>query len=166
MSAQAVDTFEECSIDLQLQQEMLDHAKKRMVWNANRSRLAPMARALAILKLEPTFTGEFNISFTGDKDALVNVVRLLRIHGWNTHADKPKKGDSSWCAWYNHPECPVQIWLYFTSSVCRRVKVGTKMEQVDVYETQCGDISDDSVVITQDFNPTTGETKLLDEVPF
>jgi hypothetical protein len=35
----------------------------------------------------------------------------------------------------------VRIWLAFSSTVCRRVKIGTKTVEQDVYETVCDELT-------------------------
>jgi hypothetical protein len=132
----------ECHIDLQLQQASLDLAKKKVRWNANRSRLEPIVNAFTKIGVDSDLSdGDLNIRFAGDKEKLAQGVRILRVAGFHTEAERPKKGDSSWTAWFTHPDCSIRIWFSFTSSVCRQVKTGTKTVEIDVYETQCGDLA-------------------------
>lgn len=131
----------QCPIELQLQEQALNLAKTKAKWNGCKSLLGPVVNAVAKLGIEPTFGYCLDISFSGDAKRLAAVVRILRISGWNSNAAKPVKGDTSWHAIFDHPDTQVTIWMYFTSSVCKRVKTGTKMVETDIYEVQCGDIS-------------------------
>lgn len=131
-----------CPIDIQIQEQALNLAKLKARWNGCRSILDPVVNALVRLGIEPSMDSMLNVCFSGDAKKLAAVVRILRTSGWSTSSTKPKKGDTSWFARFIHAETQMTIWFNFTSSVCRRVKVGTRMEEVAIYETQCGDITD------------------------
>lgn len=148
-----VELVDENLIDLQFQEAALRLAKRKARWNANRVLLTGVVNALVKCGVEPSFDTDYlQVSCAGDKHKLATVIRIFRISGFNSTAARPKKGDSSWCAWFKSPECTVDIWFNFTSSVCKQVKVGVKTVTVDVYETQCGDISTEEIlVINQDF---------------
>lgn len=128
-------------IDLALSEQANALARLRLRWNAIKDFYRPLINAFHRLGLEPRLSGDINLSFTGDAKKLAAVVTVLRGSGFNTTAARPKKGDTSWSAYYSHPDCDTKVWLHFTSSVCRHVKVGTKMVEQDVFEVQCGDIS-------------------------
>lgn len=90
---------------------------------------------------------DLTVRLTGDKHKLSELVRALRTRGFVTNATPPKANDSTWSAFYQHPQiCDGEVtavYLSFSSSVCRRVKVGTKVipaQTVDVYETVCGEV--------------------------
>jgi len=105
-----------------------------------------------------------NINCAGDKHKLAAVIRILRISGFSTAANRPKQGDSSWYAWFDADNCTMRIWFSFTSSVCRRIKTGSKMVSVDTYETVCGDISgEESVHLLPASN---GVGLISDDTPF
>lgn len=42
---------------------------------------------------------------------------------------------------YEKRDCELRWYLSFSSSVCRRVKVGTRTVEQDVYETVCDEIT-------------------------
>lgn len=156
----SIETIDENLIDLQLQEEAISLAKKKAKWNANRATLYSIVNALTKIGLEPSFGNDhLNIQCTGDKDKLTAVMRILRTSGFNTTADRPAKGDSTWYAWFDSANCGARIWFSFTSSVCRRVKTGSKMVSVDTYETVCGDISEEtSPLIQGEVTPALGNT--------
>jgi hypothetical protein len=90
-------------------------------------------------KLTPTnvyFEGEcLNISLTGDKHKLLAAIRILRRHGYK--ADKaPEDKSPNYYAFF-HKEDSMIVWFSFSSTKCRRIKVGTKTVEQDIYETVC-----------------------------
>ncbi len=88
-----------------------------------------------------------NITLSGDKHKLAEMVRALRGAGFRTTESPPKKDQTSWSPTYYHDNLTSGwVWLFFTSSVCRRVKVGTRVvpeRTEDVYETVCGEVEID-----------------------
>jgi hypothetical protein len=144
-----VDLVDEDPIDLYLQEQALALSKVRARWNANRSILRPIVVALQKLKIETTLDSNLNVSISGDAKKLAAVVRIFMISGFKPSNSKPKQGDMSWHSYFHHPTCAIDIWFYFTSSVCKRVQVGTEMKEVPVYETQCDDITSEMLEETQ-----------------
>lgn len=107
-------------------------------------------------------TGTIDISFTGDGPKLACVWTELRRHGYEPDS-RPTKGDTSYNShWRCGREGYSTIWVSFSSSVCRRVQVGTKMVEQPVYETQCeGSIDIESL-------PSKPELAIVatDDLPF
>ena len=126
-------------IELLLAEKAIELAKARQRWNSVKDFYRPIVNAFHRLGIEPGLSNDVDVSFAGDAHKLASVVRILRTSGFDTQSARPKEGDTTWYARYVHPEVSVNVWLYFTSSVCKRVKVGTKLVEQDVYETQCGD---------------------------
>ncbi len=82
------------------------------------------------------------LRFTGDGVRLGAVWGELRRSSFVPDGH-PKKGDSSAYIFFRNNsdgEEYLPIFLNFSSSVCRRVKVGTKTVEQDVYETVCGEM--------------------------
>lgn len=80
------------------------------------------------------------VRFTGDGERLGDVWGELRRHGFNTTA-RPEKGQTEFYSfWEREGYC--RIFLIFMSSVCRRVKIGTRTvtKEEDIFETQCGEM--------------------------
>lgn len=140
MSAQ-LETLIDDPIELELAERALNLAKYRNRWNAIKDFYRPIINAMNRAGVEPRLSSDIDISFTGDAHKLATVVRILRTAGFATTAARPKPGDTSWTAFYHHPNCGTPVWLSFTSSVCVRVKTGTVMVEQDVFEVRCGDIS-------------------------
>jgi hypothetical protein len=78
-----------------------------------------------------------NLGVTGNKEGFKRLVQVMRGHKMMYRKDwlpkEPKVEFSTTFTLLDEPTC--QISVFFTSSVCKRVKVGTK--EVDVYEVQC-----------------------------
>lgn len=93
-------------------------------------------------KLEPTSlyieNGWTSLSVTGDKHKLNAVFGMLRRHGWQT-ATRPEKGQSQYNAFFYKGGHSGSVYLSFSSTQCRRVKVGTRTKEIteDIYETVC-----------------------------
>jgi hypothetical protein len=154
-----VEAIDENLIDIQLQEEALTITKRKLKWNGSRGIMAPVINALSKLELEPRLDAtDVNYYFTGDKNKLLAVMRIIRSSGFTTNAERPKKGDSSWTARFTKDGCGLGLYLSFSSSVCRQVQVGTKTIQVPVYETKCGDISDETPALLQgEVTPALGD---------
>lgn len=140
MNAQ-VETLLEDPIELLLAQNAINLARARSRWASVKDFYRPILNAFQRLGIEPRLSNDLDIAFAGDAHKLAAVVRILRTNGFTTQSARPEPGSTTWYARYKHPEVPLDTWLSFTSSVCKRVKVGTKMVEEDIYEVQCGDIS-------------------------
>lgn len=77
-----------------------------------------------------------NYYVSGDVHDLAGAIRALRVNGFKSDAKPPTKNDASWSAYY-HDEKQSNVSLHFTSKICKRVKIGTRMVEQDVYETVC-----------------------------
>ena len=162
-----VETILESSVDIHLAEQALELAKLRQRWSACKDLFAPVIAGFQRTGVEPYIASDYVVvKLTGDKGKLEQAFRILRSAGLTFSADRPKKGDSEWCAFFHHPETDTKVFFQFASSVCKRVKVGTKMVQQDVYETQCGDISADEptppLLSIVPATPALGS----DEIPF
>lgn len=76
-----------------------------------------------------------DIAATGGRPILVAAIRAFRINGFES-ATKPIAGQSTYGAYF-HSDKGLQIWFYFSSTQCRRVKVGSRTVTEDIYETVC-----------------------------
>lgn len=85
--------------------------------------------------------GDINMQFCGDGEKFGAVWRELRRAGWepSCRPEKDTKKSEFYTHW-NHQEGLSRFWMHFTSSVCRRVQVGTKTVEQPVYEIQCGSL--------------------------
>lgn len=121
--------------------ELAQNAQKHnLLFQTTVRSLAPLFRQFEVLDVTLTFDlggGDITLSFTGDGERLRQVWSELRRNGYKC-ATHPKKGDTTFYGWWRQ-EGFSNLWMNFSSSVCRRVQIGTKMVEQPVYETQCGE---------------------------
>jgi hypothetical protein len=101
-----------------------------------------------------------SLSFAGDGPKLAAVWKLLRRYGYNT-GSRPKKGDTTFYAFWEQSGY-AQLFMNFSSTMCRRVQVGTKMVEQPVYETQCGEMPADLEIEA----PKNAVTEVDNDLPF
>ncbi|MGD9590835.1 MAG: hypothetical protein AB7Q37_18465 [Pyrinomonadaceae bacterium] len=128
-------------VDIELQKDAVALSERRLLWQQHKATFAPIVAKALALNGRVTFPNTLDIHLFGDKHALAEMVRVLRTRGFSTVNSPPKKGDNSWRAFFRKDGVSVEIWLSFSSTVCRRVKVGTKMVEQDVYETVCDELT-------------------------
>jgi len=81
----------------------------------------------------------YNVSITGTRADLDIVFGVLRRAGLKP-SSRPQEKESYYSTFWHWDEESVNyLWVSFSSSTCKRVQVGTKMEEVPVYETVCED---------------------------
>jgi hypothetical protein len=100
----------------------------------------PLFRQFEEWELEPVFdvnAGSIDLTFSGDGERFGKVWTELRRNGYKPYS-RPKKGDTSYYGSFDQ-EGFARIWLNFSSTMCQRVQVGTKMVEQPVYETRCGE---------------------------
>jgi len=85
-----------------------------------------------------TVSGDcFDLSVTGDKHVLEAIFGIFRKLGYEPDSRPGEEPATTFSCYWDHPELEARFWLYFTSTVCTRKKIGTKMVQQDIYETVC-----------------------------
>lgn len=128
------------SIEEQLASEEAEIGRRRERWQAIRPLALPIVQLIWSFDGRVDVDSDLNLHVSGDTHRLAAIVRALRTRGFKSQSDAPEKGKSSWYARFRHEDCSTDIWLAFSSTVCRRVKVGTKLEEVDVYDTVCDEL--------------------------
>lgn len=84
-----------------------------------------------------------NFLFNGTKDQFKIGWRILRDAGFKLRyeSDRPKPDTlyTTWSGYFDKKDNDedFSIWIYFSSTQCERVKVGTVTKEVDVYEIRC-----------------------------
>lgn len=93
-------------------------------------------------KLEPTLVdaddGYISIHLTGDKHQLNAAFALLRRRGYEP-SSRPEPKSSVYNTYFTKDGQPGLVFFNFSSTQCRRVKIGTRTHEVteDVYEIVC-----------------------------
>lgn len=123
-----------------LKKERDELREKRLRLKAHGQKVAPLLAELQALGCELSYPNSIDVRLIGDKHAFLALLRILNKHGFRTK--KIEKGATEYFESFSVPgtDYELGLWVYFTSSVCRRVKVGTKMVEQDVYETVCDEI--------------------------
>jgi hypothetical protein len=105
---------------------------------------------LEAMDIEPSFDftgGSIDINFAGDGPKLAAIWQLLRRVGYEPDG-RPNKGDVSYSSYWRQ-DGYANIWIHFSSTVCKRVQVGTKTVEQPIYETRCDSISDEVEALEQ-----------------
>lgn len=124
-----------------LTRESENLSRKETNWRNAKAYALPVLEKISALGSDSPhmmYDDALAVSLTGDVDKLVLAIRALRTGGYKS-TSKPERKASQFNAFFAHSTSNVRIFFMFSSSVCRRVKVGTKTETVDVYEIQCGE---------------------------
>lgn len=129
-------------------------------WLEGRGTSLPFVRDCLMLGFELTFSPPYiHLTGCGDKDKFLKLIRIHRKHGHKPSI--PSKGATE-AMWFVNVTPELEIFVRFASTVCKRVQVGTKMEEVPIYETQCDEIVGDEVELL----PAPAPAQLDDTVPF
>ena len=81
-------------------------------------------------------TEDVNFYVSGGADVLKEIFRAFRKLHYEPSSRPEAKPQSNFSCYF-HLDGKPTFYLSFSSTLCRRVKVGTKMQEVDVYETVC-----------------------------
>lgn len=143
-------------------------ARRANQWIALKGQYLKFVQEMVLLGCELSTDSDFDFHFrvSGDKQKFLQLVRCHRRHGFKP--DMPAKGDTS--AFWRINECDAVIGLYFSfsSTVCQRVKVGTKMVEQDVFETHCESIVPDELAASESTVAalTASTVDPADDMPF
>lgn len=123
--------------------ELLDKSRLPLDYGREHGHIfRPLLEALSVHLQNAYFCdSDLTISVTGDAEKLKLVWGTILRAGFKSPADRPKVGQPNYNGWFRHTtNNACCVYLTFGSTVCRRVKVGTKTVEQDVYETICEDI--------------------------
>jgi hypothetical protein len=81
-------------------------------------------------------TEDINFYVSGKTDVIKEIFRAFRKLGYEPSSRPEAKPQSSFTCYFHQDGKPT-FYLSFASTLCKRVKVGTKMQEVDIYETVC-----------------------------
>lgn len=96
----------------------------------------PLIQQLETLGAEFYGDTSINVQVVGDVKLLGRVWGAFRRAGYQSYS-RPAKNEPSWSGWFHHDNA-MGMYLSFTSTVCRRVKIGSQMVMQDVYSVECG----------------------------
>lgn len=79
------------------------------------------------------------LSVTGTRQDLSAAFAALRQRGFVPDS-RPTAKDTSFNTFFRHKKKDIKVLLAFSSTSCRRVKIGTRIQEVDVYEVVCDEV--------------------------
>lgn len=141
-------------------------ARRAKQWLALKQRYLRFVQEMVLLGCELSMDGTFDVQFrvAGDKQKFLQLVRCHRRHGFSP--TMPEKGATSAFWRINRDDAEFPMWFAFTSTVCQRVKVGTRMVEQDVFETHCESIAPDDENQLPEPAPATAILPPAQDVPF
>ena len=117
-------------------------ADRQHYFNNNREELQRVTELLLqtsakFIRIEPNRT-DMDLGFTGDQEAFKELWGALRSAGYKP-TTRPEKDElfTDFYTTFINEETDLKIWLDFSSTICKRVKTGTKMVEQPIYEVQC-----------------------------
>ncbi len=81
-------------------------------------------------------TEDVNFYVSGNTEVLKEVFRTFRKLRYEPSSRPEAKPQTNFSCYFHQDGKPT-FYLSFSSTLCKRVKVGTKMQEVDIYETVC-----------------------------
>lgn len=126
------------TIDEQINERFAEVHKLATWWAEDGHYYTPIIEVLEAMGCDCRISmSGIDVSRSGNKKDLQAVFRAMRLAGFSpTH--RPEANDTYYSAFfYPLHEGIKPIWLSFSSTVCRRVQVGTELKEVPVYEIQC-----------------------------
>jgi hypothetical protein len=80
---------------------------------------------------------DINLRISGGPDTLKAIFHAFRTLGYEPSNRPGIKPESSFTTYFKHPAKEVVFYLSFSSLICKRVKIGTEMKEMPIYETVC-----------------------------
>lgn len=127
----------------ELQGRLNDVHRQINWWDANKDIYQPMLEELDNAGFTCSLSNNtVDVSGSGDKAKLLKLFRIMRNYGWEP-TRRPEPKETWYSTFWRHQYVTSAIWTSYTGTECKRVQVGTKMEEVPVYEVQCstGDLT-------------------------
>jgi hypothetical protein len=91
---------------------------------------------------------EINLAVSGDARDFAHIFKVMRANGFEPDK-RPEAGQHEFTMRFLHAN-GVVFYLSFTSTVCKRVQIGTRMVEQPIWEAVCdGDAPTDEVQIVQ-----------------
>ncbi len=123
-----------------LRKEKHDWKKRRQFFKENE---ADIAAVINEIDLRTASAGrmdcdqdDVNLYVSGKFDTMKEIFRGFRKLGYEPSSRPTEKAQSQFTCYFNQTGKPT-FYLSFSSTLCKRVKIGTKMQEVDIYEVQC-----------------------------
>lgn len=106
-------------------------------WRVNQLEYAPLVKGLQDAGYDVILSATgLDVSGSGKKEMLVEAFRILRREGWDTPS-RPEEKTNYFSCFFNKEPVKYRLYFSFSSTVCKRVQIGTRYQEVPVYEIQC-----------------------------
>lgn len=126
-------------IETALAKERIALDERELLFRKHKAKIMPFASAMHDLGADLSLPNSLDVRLTGDKTKFLALLRVLARFGMKP--PKVEKGATGFSHFFYPEDMPgLQVYVTFSSTVCRRVKTGTKMVEQDVYETVCDEI--------------------------
>lgn len=103
-------------------------------------RVAAICRALQKAGVNISYvnidTCSYNLNISGSRADLDVLFGILRRAGLMPDS-RPAEKDTSFCTYWRAED--FRLWIFFASTSCKRVQVGTELKETPIYETICED---------------------------
>jgi len=108
-------------------------------YHRNRPHIEEVAQALGKLEITRASlsVSEVDISIAGDRHTLNAIFAAFRGLGYEPSSRPGSEPSPSFSCRWEHPEHDCRFWLFFSSTKCTRVQIGTTTQEVGIYETVC-----------------------------
>ena len=133
--------LKEIKADLKSDKEY--YRNKREYYRTHKEAIKQLASELTLLLPKDTpVTGAcdgYNITVrvAGGPAELKSIFRAFRKLGYDPSARPGIKPEESFSSYFRREEGGPEFYLYFSSTICKRIKIGSKMVEQAVYETVC-----------------------------
>lgn len=113
--------------------------EKASWYHRNKGEIEEVAQAFTKINVVRAILShkEVDLSIAGDRHTLKAAFGALRTLGYEPSSRPGDKPEPSFSCRWEHPDHDCRFWLFFSSTACTRVKVGTQTKEVDLYETVC-----------------------------
>jgi hypothetical protein len=112
-------------------------AERRLAYMRVREEIKEVLDAFEVLgaSIDVSADCQINVRIAGDKECFVKCWKLWR--SVDVRLSPPASGATE--VYEVIEPRGVSVWFHFSSTVCKRVQVGTKMVETPIFETHCGE---------------------------
>jgi hypothetical protein len=130
--------LEQCIIDAEneLEKQTADYLSRKDLYDTLAEIFKPMAIRISM-------PNSIDITVCGDRQSLVKSLRVLRKFGYRAEIT-PEENITNYSQFFRvmdqdgvYDNSYKPVWFSWSSTVCRRVQVGTEMKEVPVYAIDC-----------------------------
>lgn len=114
--------------------------KRRDAYTENKPEIKRVARLLfdeeVTVQRASMANDCIDLNVTGDFAVLKAAFRAFRKAGYEP-STRPTDREPSFSTYFKRQDQELKFWLSFSSTICKRIKIGTEMREVPIFETVC-----------------------------